>query len=62
MVSGRGNSAATRKVPLEKNVEMKCLQVNLLKRLTRMTKGGGGIRADKIAGCFNLVVAFKTYK
>lgn len=53
---------ATSEVPLEKNVELKYVQVNLLKRLTRMTKRDGGIRADKIAGCFNLVVAFKTCK
>ena len=37
---------ATREVPLEKNVERKCMQVSVLKSVTRMTKRGGGIRTD----------------
>ena len=37
---------ATREVPLEKNVEMKYMQVNILKSVTRMTKRGGGTETD----------------
>ena len=31
------DSAATREVPVEKKVDMKCIQVNVLKNIVRMT-------------------------
>ena len=37
-------------VPLEKNVELNCVQVNVLKSLTRMTKRVGDKQTDEIAG------------
>ena len=37
-------------VPLEKNVELKCVQVNVLKSLTRLTKRVGDKQIDEIAG------------
>ena len=40
---GRKDSVSMRKVPLEKNVELKCVQVNVLKSLTRIKKTGGSI-------------------
>ena len=36
----------TREVPLEKNVELKCMQVNVLKIVTRMKKKCGGIQSN----------------
>lgn len=32
-------------VPLDKNVDLKCMQVNTLKFVTRMAKRDGGIRS-----------------
>ena len=37
---------ATREVPLEKEVGMKYMKVNVLRNIARMTKRGGGIRTD----------------
>ena len=43
-----------REVRLEKNVELKCMKVNVLKRVTRITKRGGGIQNDLIGRqCLN---------
>ena len=36
----------TREVSLEENVDLKCIQANILKSVTRMTKRGGVIRTD----------------
>ena len=36
----------TRVVLLEKKVDMKNMQVNVLRNIVRMTKRGSGIRAD----------------
>ena len=36
----------TSEAPLEKNVDMKYMQVNVLRNITRMTKKGGDIRTD----------------
>ena len=33
---------------LEKNVELKCMQVNVLKRVTKMEKKCGDIQTDQI--------------
>ena len=33
------NSADTREVPVDKKVNMKCIQVNVLKNIARMTGG-----------------------
>ena len=37
---------ATRKVPREKNVDLKSLQVNVLESVTRITKTVAGLPAD----------------
>ena len=37
---------STREVPLEKNVDLNCIQVNILKSVTRMTKRDGDIKID----------------
>ena len=37
-----------RKVSLEKNVDMKCMQVNLLKNITKIAKRDGDMQADQI--------------
>ena len=37
---------ATREVPLEKNGDLNCIQVNILKSVTRMTKRDGDIKID----------------
>ena len=34
---------ASRKVPPENNVELKCVQINIFKYLTKITQRGGGI-------------------
>ena len=49
VVCGICDSAATRGLPLEKNFDLKCLQVNVLKNVTRMTERGGGIGSDVAA-------------
>ena len=36
----------TREVPLEKNANLKYMQVNVLKSVTKMTNRGGYIRND----------------
>ena len=41
---------ATSEVPLENNVELECMQVNVLKNVTRITKRGYGIRTDQFVG------------
>ena len=38
MVRGALNSVATRDVPLAKKVDMKCMPVNVLKNIARMTR------------------------
>ena len=48
MVCKARDSVATREVPLEKNVELKCMQVNERKHETRMTKRGDVKQTDKI--------------
>ena len=40
------HAVATRKVPHEKNVDLKSMQVNILKCVKRMERRGGGIRTD----------------
>ena len=39
---------ATREVPLEKNVELKCMQVNALKSVTRIKKRKREVVAYKL--------------
>ena len=39
-------SVARRDVPLEKKVDMKYMQVNVLRNIARMTKRGGDIRTN----------------
>ena len=39
---------ATREMPLEKKVDMKYMQVNLLRNTVRITKRGGDIQTDYI--------------
>ena len=61
---------ATREVPREKNMDLKSMQVNVSKCITRTTKRGVDIRTAVVGretvkqggkGSFNFVVAFKTY-
>ena len=42
----QGMRVVTRVVLLEKKVDMKNMQVNVLRNIVRMTKRGSGIRAD----------------
>ena len=46
LVCGTWDSMVTREVSLEKNVDLKCIQANILKSVTRMTIRGGVIRTD----------------
>ena len=39
---------ATREVSFEKNLKLKCMQLKVLKSVTRFTKRDGGIRTDYI--------------
>ena len=45
-VLGTWDAVATREVTLAKNLDLKVMQVNILKSVTRVTKRGGGIRTD----------------
>ena len=45
---GTWDSVATREVPLEKNVELKCMQVNVLKSVTRIKKRKREVVAYKL--------------
>ena len=59
-----------REVPHEKNMDLKSMQVNVSKSITRTTERGVDIRTAVVGretvkqggkGSFNFVVAFKTY-
>ena len=43
---GATDVVATTEVPLEKNADLKSVQINILKTLAKMTSRGGGIRTD----------------
>ena len=45
MVCGTTDSVTTREVLLE-NVDMKCMQVNVLKNIARRTKTSGDMQTD----------------
>ena len=49
VMRGTWDSVATREVPLEKNVELKCMQVNVLKSVTGIKKRKREAVAYKLA-------------
>ena len=46
MVCGTRDAAVVREMPLEKNANLKSIQVNVLKGVTIATKSGGNMKID----------------
>ena len=46
MVCGTRDAVVTREIPLEKNLDLKSIQVNVLKSVIIMTKRGDNIQTD----------------
>ena len=48
VVCRASNSAVTREVPLEKKVDVKYMQINVLRNIASMKKRGRDMRTDQI--------------